>query len=96
MGAATPGMSDGVGSYYFGNPYMETRAIHPQPLNNLGRETTQCVAGVYSSERVTPGAHLNRIAFVSEREANLRYIMHHRHELGSNGDVGYIDTPPLK
>ena len=42
-----------------------------------------------------PDVHSSRIAFVSEGEANLHYIMRHRHELGLNGDVGYIDTHSL-
>lgn len=43
-----------------------------------------------------PDAHSNRIAFVSEGEANLHYIMRHRHELGLNGDVSCIDTHFLR
>ena len=35
-----------------------------------------------------PDVHSSRLAFVSEGEANLHYIMRHRHELGLNGDVG--------
>lgn len=35
-----------------------------------------------------PDAHSSRMAFVSEGEANLHYIMRHRHELGLSGDVG--------
>ena len=42
-----------------------------------------------------PYPHSNRIAFVSEGEANLHYIMRHRHELGLNSDVSYIDTHSL-
>ena len=43
-----------------------------------------------------PDVDSNRIAFVSEGEANLHYIMRHRHELGLNGDVGCIDTHSLR
>ena len=43
-----------------------------------------------------PDVHSNRMAFVSEGEANLHYIMRHRHELGLNGDVSYIDTHSLR
>jgi len=37
-------------------------------------------------------SHSSRMAFVSEGEANLHYIMRHRHELGLNSDVGFIDS----
>ena len=43
-----------------------------------------------------PDAHSGRMAFVSEGEANLHYIMRHRHELGLSGDVSYIDTHFLR
>ena len=39
-----------------------------------------------------PDPSSSRLAFVSEGEANLHYITRHRHELGLNGDVGWIDT----
>lgn len=42
-----------------------------------------------------PDAHSSRITFVSEGEANLHYIMRHRHELGLGGDVSPIDTHSL-
>lgn len=35
-----------------------------------------------------PDANSSRLAFVSEGEANLHYIMRHRHELGLNSGVG--------
>ena len=41
-------------------------------------------------------AHSTRMTFVSEGEANLHYIMLHRHELGLNGDVGYVDAFSLR
>jgi hypothetical protein len=43
-----------------------------------------------------PSAHSSRMAFVSEGEANLHYIMRHKHELGLNGDVSYLDTHSLR
>lgn len=39
--------------------------------------------------------HSNRMTFVSEGEANLHYIMRHRHELGLAGDVSYVDAHSL-
>lgn len=36
-----------------------------------------------------PDTHSSRIAFVSEGEANLHYIMRHRHQLGLQGDVSH-------
>jgi len=39
-----------------------------------------------------PDVHSSRMAFVSEGEANLHYIMRHRHELGLTGDVGSADA----
>lgn len=43
-----------------------------------------------------PDAHSSRIAFVSEGEANLHYIMRHRHKLGLNDNVSRIDTHLLR
>lgn len=37
-----------------------------------------------------PDAHSGRLTFVSEGEANLHYIMRHRHELGLNNDASSL------
>lgn len=38
-----------------------------------------------------PDPNLDRLSFVSEGEANLHYIMRHRHELGLDGDVSSLN-----
>jgi len=43
-----------------------------------------------------PDPHSSRMAFVSEGEANVHYVMRHRHELGLTGDVSYIDAHFLR
>ena len=42
-----------------------------------------------------PNPHSSRVTFVSEGEANLHYVMRHKHELGLNGDVSCLDTHSL-
>lgn len=48
-----------------------------------------------AQSELLPEAQPSRLTFVSEGEANLHYIMRHRHELGLNGgDVGSVTALP--
>ena len=58
---------------------------HP---TNWGGQQHHVVRECMVRSGLLPGPSSNRLAFVSEGEANLHYIMRHRHELGLSGDVG--------
>ena len=57
---------------------------HP---TSWGGKQHEVLRGCMAQSELLPEVHPSRLTFVSEGEANLHYIMRHRHELGLNGDV---------
>lgn len=64
---------------------------HP---TSWGGKQHDILRGCMAQSGLLPNAHSSRLIFVSEGEANLHYIMHHRHELGLNTDVSSRNRTP--
>jgi hypothetical protein len=83
--------SDGISLWK--SLHRDTHFILSHPTSWGGKQhdmLRECMA----QSGLLPEAHSSRLAFVSEGEANLHYIMRHRHELGLNGDVSSLFPSP--
>ena len=74
----------------------DAQFILSHPTTWGGKQHDMLRACMAQSE-ILPDPHTGRLAFVSEGEANLHYIMRHRHELGLNSDVSSFNrTLPVR
>lgn len=81
--------SDGV--FLWKSLHADAQFILSHPTNWDGKQH-DILRNCMVQSGLLSDAHSSRMAFVSESEANLHYIMRHRHELGLNGDVSLVDT----
>lgn len=56
-----------------------------------GGKQHDMLRGCMAQSGLLPDANSSRVVFVSEGEANLHYVMRHRHELGLNDNVSSCD-----
>ena len=66
---------------------------HP---TSWGGKQQEMLRGCMAQSGLLSDARSSRLTFVGEGEANLHYIMRHRHELGLDGDVSFLYPHSLR